>query len=111
MQDRRQSSRPTRKGKETIAHAREPFNESPGGGGSEGNSTDEYIKNLQAELAELKAIHGIASSSQVYKHRQRGEKRSQREGSQRYEMHPLLEIAGSDTITVLVNLKLLLVRR
>lgn len=98
MQDRRQSSRSTRKGKETIAHAREPFTESPGADGSEENSTDEYIKKLQEELAELKAIHGIASSSQALKHRQRGEKASQKQGARRYEMHPLLEIAGTDTV-------------
>jgi hypothetical protein len=109
MQDTRQPSRSTRKGKETIAHAREPFNESPGDDGSDGNSTDEYIKKLQAELAKLKAIHGIASSSQVFKERQRGEKGSQKQGARRY-MHHLLELSGTDIITVVVNLKLILVR-
>ena len=83
-QDTGRSSHATRKGKETVLHEKEPFIESPGGVGSEENSTAEYIKKLQAELASLKAAHGIASSSYTAKNRHRGEKGSTKHGKQRY---------------------------
>ena len=105
-QNTRQSSRSTRKGKESTEHARKPVNESPGGDGSEGNSTDEYIKKLQAELAELKAAQGIASSCQAFGHKQRGGKGSQKQGAQRYDMLHLSHYSGNDSITVIVNLRL-----
>lgn len=93
-QDTRRSSRATRKGKETTAHEREPFNESPGGDGSEENSMDEYIKKLQAELAELKAAHGIASSSHTVRHKERGEKGCSKQGARRYEIVVMSQEAG-----------------
>ena len=65
------------------------MNESPGGEGSEENSTAEYIKRLKAELAELKAAQGIASSSQMNRNRQRGQKGMTRQVPPRYEMHVL----------------------
>ena len=83
-QDAGRSSGATRKGKETTTHEREPFNESPGGAGTEEDSREEYIKKLQAELASLKAARGTASSSHTLRHRQRGEKRSLKQEAQRY---------------------------
>lgn len=62
------------------------MNESPGGEGSEENSTAEYIRKLKAELAELKAAQGIAASSQTVRNRQRGQKGSTRQVSPRYDM-------------------------
>ena len=65
------------------------MNESPGGEGSEENSTAEYIKKLKAELAELKAAQGVASSSQTVRNRHRDQKGSTRQVPPRYEMRVL----------------------
>lgn len=61
------------------------YNERSDGEGSEDNSTDKYIKRLQAELAELKAAQGIASSSHTVSHRQRSQKGTTRQVTHRYE--------------------------
>jgi len=93
LQDTGRSLRATRKGKETTAKEREPFNESPGGDGLEENSTEEYIKKLQTELADLKAAHGIASSSYTVRRRKHGEKGNTQKGARRYEMLDLSQEA------------------
>lgn len=67
------------------------MNESLGGEGSEENSTAEYIKKLQAELAELKASQGMASASHTVRHKQHGHKGSNRHVPPRYEMRVLLQ--------------------
>lgn len=61
----------TKKWKDTASHETESYKEFTGGEGSGENSTAEYIKRLQAELAELKAVQGIRSSSHIDRHRQR----------------------------------------
>lgn len=90
VQDTGRSSRAIRKGKEATTNERETHNESQGGDGSEENSTEEYIRKLQAELAELKAAHDIASSSHTPRHREQDEKGRPKQGAQRYEMLALL---------------------
>lgn len=92
-QDIGRSLRATRKGKETTADERELNNESPGGDGSEENSTQEYIKKLQAELAVLKAAHSMALSSHTDRHRKRGGKGVNEKGVRRYGMLALSEEA------------------
>lgn len=82
-------SRSTKKRKDTAPDETGCFNESPGGKGSHENSTAEYIKKLQAELAELKAAQGIASSSHTVRHSQRGQKGSNRQVPPRYEISVL----------------------
>ena len=77
------SAQLTRKRKESDAPGTGSFNERSEGEGSEDNSTNQYIKKLQAELAELKASHGIASSSHTVSHRQRGHSGTMRQVTRR----------------------------
>jgi hypothetical protein len=88
-QGTRRSSHCHKKGEETASRETGSFNESPGGKGSEENSTAEYIKKLQAELAELKASQGMASASHTLSHKQRGKKGSNRFVPPRYAMRVL----------------------
>ena len=89
-QDTRRSSHTTKKGKDFADREKGTFNESPGGEGSLVKSTTEYIKKLQAELAELKAAQGISSSSHTDRHRQRGQYVINRQFKLRYELRVTL---------------------